>query len=170
MNQHEILSQWWRIVMFLPQCVAGFEMYRNAVFVEDSYEFLRYFSNLWNNTVVLFVVFFFSICCAPTESFWRYDKSWVWIIVGFECFLDLYVCSFAFPSALVGMFSVWWCRVLVTPSLCSGGWWESGSKYWSVFVCPVYFNAEVLFNPRVVHVPKPVTACSFCDGAQGSAL
>ena len=32
------------------------------------------------------------------------------------------------------MFSAWWFKVLMTLSLCSCGWWELNSKYWSVCV------------------------------------
>ena len=47
-------------------------------------------------------------------------------------------CSFSFPSDLEGTVSAEWFKVLMIPSLCSSGWWESSSKYWSVCVAVAY--------------------------------
>ena len=41
-------------------------------------------------------------------------------------------CSFSLPSELVGTVSARWFRALMTPSVCSSGWWDSNRKYWSL--------------------------------------
>ena len=67
-------------------------------------------------------------------------------------------------SAVVGTVSARWFRVLMTPSLCSSGWWESNSKYWSVCVGFLYTSMLRLLSSSVWTVqynkgrPSPLTS------------
>ncbi len=44
------------VYQFLSECVAGFEKYRNVVFVENPPEFLRYPRHIRNDFVIALVV------------------------------------------------------------------------------------------------------------------
>ena len=46
----------------------------------------------------------------------------------------MYVCSFSFLMVFDGTISPLGFKILITLSLCSTGWWESNSGYWSVCV------------------------------------
>lgn len=52
-------------------------------------------------------------------------------------------CSLSLPSVLVATLWALWCGTLITSSLCSSGWWELKSKYWSAFVGPGGRQTEV---------------------------
>lgn len=76
---------------------------------------------------------FSSMHFAPIGSFCGSDNGPVRITPRLTGLL-MCLCFCFFPPARVGMFSVLWCRVLIPPGLCSREWWESNSKYRSVFV------------------------------------
>ena len=65
-------------------------------------------------------------------------------------------CSFSFLFFSVGTVSARWFGVLMTPSLCSGGRWQSNSKYWPVcvrFSVHLTVEAAVFFSVYcTVHV------------------
>lgn len=99
-----------------------FEMYRDAVLVENPPEFVRYSRDLWKEDVVLFVVLSFCVCC---------------VVLLLDLFIDLMKasldnCRFWEPW-------LWsaWCRVLITSSLCSTGCWqrETDNIDLCVYVC-----------------------------------
>ena len=79
--------------------------------------------------------------------------------------------SFSFHSVFVGLVSARWFRVLMSPSLCSIGWWESISKCWSVCVGFLYTLLLRLLLQCVLHRPRradcvlwhhPVSTWCYC--------
>lgn len=100
-----------------------------------SEKILLSFSNTpatYGSTMLLHLLFF-STLLSVEVLFLRpsADLMKARITEGFKCFL-MCARSFSFPSAWDGTFAAWWCKVPITPGLCSSGWLESKSKYWSV--------------------------------------
>lgn len=91
------------------------------MFLKNHSEFLRYSRHVWNNYVVVFILLFFTTCSVVVllDLVAVFTKVQLWypqiLSASFRC-----LCSFSWAWA-----SARWCRVLITPSLNSSGWWES---------------------------------------------
>ena len=78
-------------------------------------------------------------------------------------------CSLSFPSVYVGSLSARGFRVLMTPSLCSSGWWESNSKYRFVRVDFLYSSRLRLLSSSVCTAQSkegglsPLTSSLTCE-------
>ena len=70
---------------FLSQCVGGFEVNQEMMFIKDPPEFPRCSYNRGNEDVVTFSHFLLSVC---SGSFRGSDKGPVWVATGF-CLLPL---------------------------------------------------------------------------------
>ena len=58
---------------------------------------------------------------SATPATWNYNMFAAVLLSLSNCVVWS-ICLCWFPSALVGTLSAWWCRVLMTASLCSSGW------------------------------------------------
>lgn len=81
------------------------------------------------------VVFSLSVGCSsfPINLCWFNEGPFSITTGQINGFL-LCVSSSSLPFAWDGPFWARWCNVLITSSLCPSGWWESKTKYRSVFL------------------------------------
>lgn len=61
-----------------------------------------------------------------------------------------------FLLLLGGIFLLQLCRVLITPSLCSTGWWESNRSHWSVCGFFFFFDKNLDERRNISKIAKPV--------------
>ena len=108
---------------FLPHCVMGSEVNWCIMLRENSSEFLWNPCHIWNDNVVTFVPLF--LYCQDVVPGALSNVHLTYAQLGcskaFNAVL-MWLCSLDFPPVLVGIFSAWWCRVLIIPSLWSKSW------------------------------------------------
>lgn len=138
-----------------------------------------------DNPATYGMVILFCLC------FWSlFSMSFCWLCWRPSLVSFVRVWSFFFPSALERTFSVLWCEVLITPSLCSSGCWESRigtgphgvggtndlflgmidvSVHWDDAICENLF-LDFNFDPGLIYVPKLLAGCCSSENLRGEAL
>ena len=132
------------ITLFMPECsvlrkdsslrVSRFKVNQDMMFVEDPPEFGEMLPDIRKDDVVMFSRLLLLVCYGTLSSF---DKGLVWVATGFKCSM-MCLCYFCFPFDTVSIVPTWCFKVLMTPSLCSSGWWELNSKNRSMCVGFLY--------------------------------